>query len=160
MFTDVSLLRFVYAGALLFIGLASKEILVADPALLVAGTFLIFSYVAVTKLGPSANDFFSTHETNLRNKLLSTLDNFKEEVSVHKEQEEILKLSALVVSAGSKPSSSLFNPELNPYVSGTYNAHLKEDAFFSLAHSDLSILSNNQDKEQQRRLTKIVSKFN
>lgn len=160
MFKDVSLLRFIYAGALLFIGLASKEILVADPALLVAGTFLIFSYVAVTKLGPVANDFFSSHENTLRNKLLSTLDNFKEEISIHKEQEEILKLSALVISEGSKPSSALFNSELNPYISGTYNAHLKEDAFFSLAHNDLLILSNNQDREQQRRLSKIVSKLN
>ena len=160
MFTDVSLLRFIYAAALLFIGLASKEILVADPALLVAGTFLIFSYVAVTKLGPAANDFFSNHENNLRNKLLSTLDNFKEEIAIHKEQEELLKLSSLVVSAGSKPSLPLFNIELNPYVSGTYATHLKEDAFFSLTHTDLSILSNNQDREQQRRLTKIVSKFN
>jgi hypothetical protein len=159
MFSDVSLARFIYVGVLLFVGLASKEILIADPALLVAGTFLVFSYVAVTKLGPLANEFFTSHENSLKTKLSSTLDSFKEEVAAHKEQEDVLELSALVVSAGSNVNASLFVSELNPYVSGTYASHVEEDSFVSLSHNDLLQLTNDQDKEQQRRLNKIRATF-
>ena len=90
---------------------------------------------------------------------VKTLDSFKEEVVVHKEQEDVLELSALVVSAGSNVNASLFVSELNPYVSGTYASHIKEDSFVSLSHNDLLQLTNDQDKEQQRRLNKIRATF-
>ena len=154
-----SLYYIVYALSMLFIGLASKEILVADPALLVAITFLIFSYVAVTKLKPMANEFFESHENTLRTKLTSTLDSFKQETKDCKDQEELLQLTTLVVDASSNDKSLFVNVDLNPYLSGVLQNYIKEDFFLTSSHNDLSLVLSKFEQEQDRRLSLISKKI-
>lgn len=153
MLPGLNLYYVVYALSMLFIGLASKEILVADPALLVAITFLIFSFVAISKLGPVASEFFQNQEKELTLNLTSTNDSFKADVQTYIDQENLLQLADSVIGISSDNSNPVVNQDLNPYISGILSDYLVEDFFLTCAYRDLLIVLVNAEEERLRRLS-------
>lgn len=151
-----SLTYVLYAMTMLFIALASKEILVADPSLLVAITFLIFSFVSINKLGPLASDFFNSQEELLKSRLTSSLDSFKQEAFELVHQEEVLSmLSSVCGSAGIPVGSVGFDPVIN----GSFRHYLATDYSMFYSQTDLLSVYNNFSLEHTRRFTKFTKLF-
>lgn len=153
-----SRMTLVYAGSMLFIGLASKGYVYADPTLLVALTFFCFAFLVVHKGQLPTNNYIETHRNTLRDQLISTHNSLTSALSARKEQEEILQLTTLVAEKTLSPTSVLINYDLNPFISGVYFTKLEEEYFLQSTYSDFHVLLQEVESENYRRLAFLLKK--